>query len=208
MDVPRRRKPAVREIDIPVPEPVDSPERLLEIKLGPERAARLLAETAAALGVPPDAPASVLSAVALAKIGSDLNTAARTLRWDDFERFCAMAISASGFHVRTNIRLKKPTRQIDIVAESPSFVLAIDCKHWQRGAGAASLELIASAQLERTRMLASRLTSTKPHLPVVLTVFDNSLRVVLGVPIVPIHVLKDFLSSVSAFDRDFAFISA
>jgi hypothetical protein len=209
--VPKRRLRAkVREIAIPVPGAARSPEELLEAKLGSREAAgQFLAEVATSLDLSPEAPRSVLSAIALAKLGADLNAVSKSLKWDDFEKFCAMAISASGFKVSRNVRLKKPTRQIDIVAESPSLVLVIDCKHWQRGAGAASLELIASAQVERTKMLVARARpGQKPHLPVVLTVFDNQVRVTLGVPVVPIHMLKDFLTSVNRFERELAFVGA
>jgi len=201
----------VRTVDIPVPRAPLNAEELLSAKLGSKRAAESsMLGIAAELGVSPEAPHSVLAAIAMARLGADLDAVAKLLDWKDFEGFCAMAISAAGYNVRRNVRLRKPTRQIDIVAESPSLVLVVDCKHWRRGVGQGSLEPVASAQAERTRLLVERTTGDKgkAHLPVVLTVVDNQVRVVGGVPIVPIQGLKDFLSSVNRFDPALSFLSS
>jgi hypothetical protein len=94
------------------------------------------------------------------------------------------------------------------VAESPSLVLAIDCKNWRRSAGTASLELAASAQTERTRILAEKamVAQGKSYLPVLLTVLDSQVKVLSGVPVVPLHGLKEFLASVSPFEDSFSFV--
>jgi len=207
----KRRRLAVHEIrtiDIPVPEAVNA-EALLKSRLGSKPAAdRALLEVMAELGLAPAAPRSVLAAVALARLGGDLDLAARSLSWGDFEDFCAMVVAASGYHVRKNVRLRKPTRQIDIVAESPSLVLAIDCKNWRRGVGPASLEPAALAQTERTRMLREKAAAPqrKAYLPVLLTVLDSQVRVLSGVPVVPLHGLKEFLASVNPFEDSFSFV--
>jgi len=197
-----------RTIDIPVPEAATA-EALLTSKLGSKQAAdRALLEVMAGLGLAPAAPRSVLAAIALARLGVDLDLAARSLSWGDFEDFCAMVVAASGYRVRKNVRLRKPTRQIDIVAESPSLVLAIDCKNWRRGVGAASLQPAALAQTERTRVLKEKaaVAQGKAYLPVLLTVLDNQVRVVEGVPVVPLQALREFLSSVSRFDEGLSYI--
>ena len=109
--------------------------------------------------------------------------------------------------MRRNVRLRKPTRQIDIVAESPSLVLSVDCKHWRRGAGAAGLEGPALAQAERTELLAvrSRKGGSMAFLPVLLTMVDSQVKVVEGVPVVPLQALRDFLASVSRFDEGLSY---
>lgn len=198
-----------RTIDIPVPDPITT-EALLTSRLGSKRAAdRALLEVMGELGLAPSAPRSVLAAVALARLGRDLDLAAKSLNWRDFEDFCAMVIGAAGYRVRRNVRLRKPTRQIDIVAESASLVLAIDCKNWRRGVGAASLMPAALAQAERTRMLMQKATIVqgRAYLPVLLTVLDNQIRVLDGVPVVPLHGLKEFLASVNPFEESFSFVT-
>jgi hypothetical protein len=110
--------------------------------------------------------------------------------------------------VQRNVRLRKPTRQVDIVAESASLVLSVDCKHWKRAVGARGLERLVRAQAARTRQYAGRLDQggARSYLPVLLTMMDNQLRVVDGVPIVPVTTLRDFLVSVNRFDHGLAFI--
>lgn len=208
----KKRAPATykyRTIDIPVPRQLN-PEALLASRLGSKRMAdRALLEIIRELRLAPSAPKSVVAAVALARLGGDLDLAARSLSWRDFEDFCAMVIAASGYRVRRNVRLRKPTRQIDIVAESSSLVLAIDCKNWRKGIGPASLEPAALAQTERTRMLLEKATAAQgtAYLPVLLTVLDNQVRVLDGVPVVPLHGLKEFLASVSPFEDSFSFVT-
>lgn len=207
----KRRRFSVRKfrtIDIPVPQAVTA-ESLLTSRLGSEKAAdRALLEVMAELELAPSAPRSVLAALALARLGGDLDVAAKSLSWGDFEDFCAMVVAASGYQVRKNVRLRKPTRQIDIVAESPSLVLAIDCKNWRSGAGSASLETAALAQAERTRMLMEKaaVARGKAYLPVLLTVLDSQVKVLSGVPVVPLHGLKEFLATVNPFDDSFSFV--
>jgi Restriction endonuclease len=203
----RAALPEVRTIDIEVPERVTA-EALLASRLGSNEAMEgAVSAVVAELGLAPSAPRSVLAAVALARIGGDLDVAARSLSWGDFEDFCAMAVAASGYQVRKNVRLRKPTRQIDIVAESQSLVLVIDCKHWRRGVGAAGLEPAALAQAERATMLMKAAPARgRAYLPMLLTVLDSQLKVLSGVPVVPLHGLKEFLTSVNRFEDRFSFV--
>lgn len=198
----------VRTFDVPVPGR-DSPHAQLESLLGKKRA-RLAAEGAAGeLGLPPSAPLNVSSALALTRIGRDPGAVAASLSWSEFEDYCAMAITAAGYSVTRNVRLRKPTRQIDMVAESPSLVLSVDCKHWRRTAGPASLEAQAAAQEERTRIYARRSKKgDAPFLPVLLTMLDNQVRLVGGVPVVPLQALRSFLTSVSRFDEGLCLVFA
>jgi nuclease-like protein len=199
----------VHRLDIPVPADVESPEELLASKLGSRAAARrAVLELVEELRLPAGAPESVSAALALTRLGADLDRIARSLKWDEFEQYCGMAISAAGYAVRRNVRLRKPTRQIDIVAESPSLVLSIDCKHWRKTEGEWGLAAPAIAQVERTKMYArgSKPGKDRAYLPMLLTMMDNRVRVVEGVPIVPLQALREFLASVSRFDEGFSFI--
>jgi Restriction endonuclease len=205
----RKRKAAglVRRLDVPVPKPELSPEGLLAKALGSDAAAaEAMREMESKFNLAPGSPRSVLAALVLAAASSDAGGVARLLGWKEFEDFCASAIAAAGYQVRANVRLRKPTRQIDIVAESPSMVLAVDCKHWERALGEAGLLALAAAQAERTRLLKASSGSDKQHLPVILTMLDSRVREVMGVAVVPLPALRDFLSSVSRFDDTFEFV--
>lgn len=201
---------AVRTLDIPVPAGAKPPDELLASKLGSKAAAdRAITEIAEDFGLPGGAPRSVSAALALTKLGGDLDRIARSLAWREFEDYCALVISAAGYAVTRNVRLLKPTRQIDIVAESTTLVLSVDCKHWRRGAGAASLSAPAIAQAQRTRqyMERSKGIAEKAFLPVLLTMVDSQVKVVEGVPVVPLQALRGFLTSVNRFEEEFSFIS-
>jgi hypothetical protein len=211
---PKRRHPpaqrAVRTLEIPIPADLESPEELLASSLGSRGAAtNAVIALSEEFRLPHDAPQSVLAALALTRLGVDPDLVARFLAWDEFEGYCAMAISAAGYAVKRNVRLRKPTRQIDIIAESAQLVLSIDCKHWRRGAGSASLSATAIAQAQRTTsyMKTQGAAEERAFLPVVLTMVDNHVRVVEGIPVVPLLALRGFLASVSRFDEGFAFIS-
>jgi len=203
-------KGAVRTLDIPIPAEPESPEKLLSSKLGSRTAAKnALLALAEELRLPHDAPQSVLAALLLTRIGVDVGLVAKSLAWDEFEDYCAAAIAAAGYAVKKNVRLRKPTRQIDIIAESAQLVLSIDCKHWKRGAGAASLAATAVAQAQRTTsyMKTHGKSEHRAFLPVLLTMVDNQVKVVEGVPVVPLPALRGFLASVSRFDDGFEFIT-
>ncbi|MDA4116169.1 MAG: NERD domain-containing protein [Thaumarchaeota archaeon] len=203
----RRATRLVKRLDVPVPESEQSPESVLAKALGSDSAADdAMREVETAFDLAPGSPRNVLAAMVLARISSDLAAVARLLGWNEFEDFCASVIAAAGYHVRVNVRLKKPTRQIDIVAESPSMVIAIDCKHWKRTLGEAGLLALAAAQQERTRLLKRYSGSDKDHLPVVLTMLDSEVREVMGVAVVPLGALRDFLASISRFDDNFEFV--
>jgi hypothetical protein len=209
----KNRKPppvgAVRRLDIPVPANGESPEELLASKLGSRASARrAVLALVEELRLPAEAPQSVSAALALTRLGADLDRIARSLKWDEFEQYCGMAVSAAGYTVRRNVRLRKPTRQIDIIAESPLLVLSIDCKHWRRTEGEWGLTAPALAQVERTKMYArgSRPGKDRTFLPMLLTMMNNRVRVVEGVPIVPLQALREFLATVSRFDEGLSFI--
>jgi len=158
------------------------------------------------LGLPRE-PGAVLAALAQIRAGRDPESVSKGLTWSEFEEFCAEAIEAAGYAVRRNVILRRPRRQLDILAESPTMGLSIDCKHWRRSVGTATLERLASAQAERTRQYKARLDAPeKGILPVLLTLVDNGARVVRGVPVVPLFALRDFLATVSRFDDGLLFI--
>lgn len=167
---------------------------------GATRAAAMVEDLAVQFGVPSRSPERILTAMALVKTGATPESIASLMSWGEFEAFCAGILRASGYSVKSNIVITKPRRQIDILAETPEFALCVDCKHWGKGLGPSELERIASEQVERTRIYKEKRAVKLPILPVIVTLLDAPARLALGVPVVPIFALRDFLSSVSRFD--------
>ncbi len=154
-------------------------------------------------GSPPD---QALAAVALVRSGMTPEAIGGALTWREFEGFCANVLKACGYDVRTNIVVTKPRRQIDILAESRTLALSVDCKHWGKAFYGSTLERVASNQIERTQVLRAKKQMRVPVLPMILTLLDSPVRSAIGVPIVPIFTLRDFLNTVSRFDTEFAFV--
>jgi len=149
----------------------------------------------------------VSAALSRVRRGRGAETVSKELTWAEFEDFCARAVASAGYTVQRNVLLRRPRRQLDLFAESPTMGLSIDCKHWKRSVGPATLERLALAQVERTRQYKTRLDATsKAVLPMLLTMVENETRVVRGVPVVPVFALKDFLTHVSRFDERFSFV--
>jgi Restriction endonuclease len=163
-------------------------------------------ESSDEIGLEPNQGA-VHAALLKVSAGRDPESVSRGLSWAEFEDFCAEAVAAAGYSVRRNVLLRKPRRQLDLLAESPTMGLSIDCKHWRRAIGTAKLERLALAQAERTRQYKTRLDAPDLGiLPMLLTMVDNEARVVSGVPVVPLVALRDFLATVNRFDDDLLFI--
>ncbi len=143
---------------------------------------------------------NILAAIALIKHGSDAETIAKGLSWDEFEEFCAGLLRASGFEVTRNIVLRRPRLQIDILARSHEIALSIDCKQWRKTAGSSALQRFARDQLARTAALrAQKRLGEAPCASLILTLTEEAPRFVQGVAIVPIFSLKSFLSSLYEF---------
>jgi hypothetical protein len=168
---------------------------------GEARASAMVEELKAQFGVPFRSPERVLTAMALVKTGATPESIASLMSWGEFEAFCAGILRANGYTVRSNIVVTKPRRQIDIFAESSGLALSVDCKHWGKGLGSFELERIATDQVERTRIYKEKRALSLPILPVIVTLLDAPARLALGVPIVPIFALRDFLNSISRFDE-------
>ncbi|MHB2036911.1 MAG: restriction endonuclease [Nitrososphaerales archaeon] len=113
--------------------------------------------------------------------------------WKEFEGFVESAFSAFGFRTQRNARFRKPRVEIDLVACKDGLTFAVDCKHWKRTVGHASMVAVSNRQIVR----ALRLVEEESHLrviPLVVTLHNESLRILEnGVPIVPIHMISDFI---------------
>jgi hypothetical protein len=115
------------------------------------------------------------------------------LDWKQFEGLAELAFRSFGYQTIKNYRMAKPRQEIDLLAISAKVSFAIDCKHWKRTVGHATMLGIAQKQIKRCERLL--LTSqVKRVVPVILTWHDEQLQVLEnGVAVVPIQKISDFL---------------
>ncbi len=173
---------------------------LLARRLGSsERALSLLESNRKTLSVDCEPTDPGLVALSLCSLGVPPEEVSSLLSWKEFESFCADILRSAGFEVRENVRLHKPTAQIDIVARGTSIVLSIDCKHWKRGASASTLARVAQDQHKRNKQLRSTIPDAPPIVSVVITLAQQSERFASGAAVVPLFALRSFLNSVDGY---------
>jgi hypothetical protein len=173
---------------------------LLTRKLGsPQMSMQLLERNREALGVKCEPTDAGLVAVSLCSLGAPLEEVSELLSWREFEAFCADLLRSAGYEVRENVRLRKPTAQIDLVAVGTSLVLSVDCKHWKRGASASTLARVAREQHKRNGLLRRNSVDLPPIVSVIITLAQQEERFVAGAAVVPLYSLHSFLSSVDEY---------
>jgi Holliday junction resolvase-like predicted endonuclease len=173
---------------------------MLARRLGsPERAMQLLERNREALGVDTEATDPGLVAVSLCSIGVQPEEVSSLLSWKEFESFCGDLLRSAGYEVRENVRLRKPTAQIDLVATGASMVLSIDCKHWKRSASVSTLAKVAQDQRKRNGLLRKTLSDSLPIASVIITLSQQAERFVDGAAVVPLYSLRSFLDSVEGY---------
>jgi Holliday junction resolvase-like predicted endonuclease len=122
----------------------------------------------------------------------DAEAFSSTLDWKQFEGLAELALRSCGYDTIKNYRLKKPRLEIDIVAMSTKVAFGIDCKHWKRTVGQATMLAIAQKQIKRCERLLENI-GVETIVPVILTWHDEQLQVLEnGVAVVPIRKISDF----------------
>ena len=113
--------------------------------------------------------------------------------WKEFEAFIDRVFVSFGFETTRNFRLKKPAMEVDLIASKGAVAFAIDCKHWKRTVGRASMSRVSSRQIARAHRILETGFWSKV-IPVVMTLRDESLFILEnGVPVVPVSKLFDFI---------------
>ena len=125
------------------------------------------------------------------KSGVPIEEAARDVEWKDFEGLVAEILESKNFEVVRNFRMKKPTMEIDVVGIRLDTAVLIDCKHWKRMSNSA-LEGIVQKQVERVKHYVS-ITDEIMAVPVIVTLYQESVKLINKVPIVPIMQFSSFI---------------
>ncbi len=142
-------------------------------------------------------------AYALLKNSAQPEEVSRLLSWREFEQLAAALFRAAGFEVKENIVLTKPRAQIDAVAFGTSMILCIDCKHYRREPGPASIQKFATAQLRRSGLFRKKTNDPRPIASVILSMFEPEGSFAEGVAVVPVRTLRSFLTSLDSYTELF-----
>ena len=131
------------------------------------------------------------TAISAIKSGVPIEEASRDVDWKDFEGLVAEVLESKNFEVVRNFRMKKPTMEIDVVGIRLDTAVLIDCKHWKRMSNSA-LEEIVQKQIERVKHYVS-ITDEIMAAPVIVTLYQEGVKLINKVPIVPIMQFSSFI---------------
>jgi hypothetical protein len=136
--------------------------------------------------------------------GVSVEELSRILDWREFEDLVSKSLEAQGFATRRNYRMRKPTREIDVVGVYSGFAIAFDCKHWQR-ASVSSLSLAAAKQIQRAQQLVSSgaIPEIEAVLPALVVLGPLQRASVDGVPLVHADGLVDFIMGARGHSSEF-----
>jgi len=74
----------------------------------------------------------LMAALFAIKQGAPIEEVSIYLNWRDFEGIVAEILQSKDFSVITNLVLKKPRMEIDVIGINHGIALLIDCKHWKK----------------------------------------------------------------------------
>ena len=128
------------------------------------------------------------------QIGCDMERASAGLTWRDFEALAVEVLHRFGYTTQTNVRLRKPRCEIDVIGIDSTRAIVIDCKHWKRS-NVSSISSYAKKQLERTELLLQKQTNTiTSAIPILVTLHYERVKFINKIPIIPINLLNSFLT--------------
>ena len=130
-------------------------------------------------------------AVTLLEKGLPIDEISVALDWKDFEGLTAAILTSKGFAVIKNMMLTKPRMEIDVIGIRLGIAILIDCKHWKRYS-ISSLTTVVKKQVERTKHYVAK-TPGAVSVPVIVTLYQDKVDFIEGVPIVPIFQFSSFI---------------
>jgi Nuclease-related domain len=152
-------------------------------------------------------PADKLNLVLIAlKMGCRPEILSSKLNWKDFELFTFSILDKNHYRCEHNVSFTKPRVQIDIVAKYGSTCLIIDCKHW-KSMTTTAMSLCANAQLKRAKVYLAKTRFPLRLFPVIVTLNELPLKLINGVPFVPISKLDAFLQNYQFFHQEIPDVS-
>ncbi len=131
------------------------------------------------------------AAIFAIKNGGPVEEVSQYIDWKDFEGLVAKILDSKNFDVLQNLRMKKPTMEVDVVGMRLGIAILIDCKHWKRMSNSA-LEIIVKKQIARVKHYVST-TNDVIAVPVIVTLYQEETSFINKVPIVPILQFSSFI---------------
>lgn len=130
-------------------------------------------------------------ALSMLENGFPIDEISESLDWRNFEGLTGEILSSKNFAVIKNMMLTKPRMEIDVVGIRLGMAMLIDCKHWKRYSSS-SLTTVISKQIERTKQYVAK-TEGSIAVPVIVTLYQDKINFIDGVPIVPIFQFSSFV---------------
>jgi len=132
--------------------------------------------------------------------GYALEDVSEAITWKDFEYLVSKYFEENGFNIKLNLRIRKPVREIDIIAVKGKIIFCIDCKHWNKILYPSIIEKIVSEQVNRCYILSRKHSYHKYDIyPLIISlrisreIFHNH------VGIIPVNALKEFIDKYPYF---------
>lgn len=125
----------------------------------------------------------------LVESGVCLETVLKSVNWRGFERIIAEVFRLHGSKVHEHFRfhIGNTRREIDILVETPLFLISIDCKQWVKRNY--NLHSACRLQFKRSLLLAEYLVEKgvrKEIYPLVITFLDSETKVLDNCLVVPV----------------------
>lgn len=131
----------------------------------------------------------------LLRRGESTEKIAEAMNWRDFEHFVAKYFEENEYTVLLNYRIRRPRREIDLVALKFSSLLCIDCKNWNIPLTSSSLDSVVYKQLERCCFLKEEEKFKEYKIyPVIVVMRKGNYLFFHEVPIIPINSLREFIN--------------
>ena len=124
------------------------------------------------------------------RMGAPIDEISQLLDWKDFESLVSEILETREFDTIKNIVLTKPRMQIDVIGIKGGVAIIIDCKHWKR-LSHSSLEAAVNKQIQRTKRYVVK-EKIRAAIPVIVTLYQEEVKFINKVPIVPIFQLDSF----------------
>lgn len=148
-------------------------------------------------------------AMEIARMGQ-LGPAARSLTWQEFEKFAENCLREAGFEAERNVRVKGEGRawQIDVIGIRGNLILVIDCKHWNTPGYISRFKQAGEHQRHATLHLLATVKERRQGLAIILTLREPPAQYSDGTVLVSVEKLPNFLSNVTPHDENLPFISS
>ncbi|MDG6929166.1 MAG: hypothetical protein JRN39_04965 [Nitrososphaerota archaeon] len=139
--------------------------------------------------------------------GASLSEVCRRLDWRDFEELARFALEECGYLCRSNVRLRRPTRQIDVVGWQGDFAVAFDCKHWNCASPSRLREAALKQRSRCVQMMEQHAQPGREVLPALLLLHPAPSESAEGIPLVHSDGVFDFLRQIRGQKHRFAAVS-